>query len=168
MRRNEARGIRTDAKAGRCQCHDTPLTLRNCFQRLVSSACVTLSCWHQSCNNRQMCGGVWRVPTNRQACRTHGQFHGSKSDFNAAGLESWFRPQFEPVRESPLDRTGVMIAAYRIAVEHKTVAEAIAEMHQYHDDWLFRSQLKRYIESLPRLLQNDPQFANYRPQPAAR
>jgi hypothetical protein len=77
-------------------------------------------------------------------------------------------PEFEPVRKSPLDRTGVMIAAYRIAVEHKTVAEAIAEMHRYHYDWLFRSQLKRYIESLPRLLQNDPQFANYRPQPAAR
>jgi tyrosine-protein phosphatase SIW14 len=62
------------------------------------------------------------------------------------------------------DRTGVMIAAYRIAIEHKSVAEAISEMHQYHYDWLFRSQLKRYIESLPGLLQNDPQFLNYRPQ----
>jgi protein tyrosine/serine phosphatase len=65
------------------------------------------------------------------------------------------------------DRTGVMIAAYRIAVEHKPVAEAVSEMHLYHYDWLFRSQLKRYIESLPGLLQNDPQFANYRPQPSA-
>ena len=64
------------------------------------------------------------------------------------------------------DRTGVMIAAYRIAIEHETVAEAEAEMHHYHYDWLFRSQLKRYIESLPGLLQNDPQFANYRPQPS--
>jgi tyrosine-protein phosphatase SIW14 len=65
------------------------------------------------------------------------------------------------------DRTGVMVAAYRIAVEHKTVAEAVAEMHRYHYDWLFRPQLKRYIESLPGLLQSDPQFANYRPQPSA-
>lgn len=65
------------------------------------------------------------------------------------------------------DRTGVMIAAYRIAVEHKSVSEAVSEMHRYHYDWLFRSQLKRYIESLPGLLQNDPQFANYRPQPTA-
>jgi tyrosine-protein phosphatase SIW14 len=64
------------------------------------------------------------------------------------------------------DRTGVMIAAYRIAVEHKSVADAISEMHRYHYDWLFRGQLKRYIESLPGLLQNDPQFANYRPQPS--
>jgi tyrosine-protein phosphatase SIW14 len=64
------------------------------------------------------------------------------------------------------DRTGVMIAAFRIAVEHKSVADAVSEMHRYHYDWLFRSQLKRYIQSLPALLQNDPQFANYRPQPS--
>jgi protein tyrosine/serine phosphatase len=64
------------------------------------------------------------------------------------------------------DRTGVMIAAYRIAVEHKPVAQAISEMHQYHYDWLFRAQLRRYIESLPGLIQNDPQFASYRPQPS--
>jgi tyrosine-protein phosphatase SIW14 len=63
------------------------------------------------------------------------------------------------------DRTGVMIAAYRVAVEHESTAKAISEMHRYHYDWLFRSQLKRYIESLPELLQNDPQFANYRPEP---
>jgi tyrosine-protein phosphatase SIW14 len=62
------------------------------------------------------------------------------------------------------DRTGVMIASYRIAVEHKPVAEAVSEMHRYHYDWLFRSQLRRYVESLPGLLQNDPQFANYRPK----
>jgi tyrosine-protein phosphatase SIW14 len=65
------------------------------------------------------------------------------------------------------DRTGVMIASYRIAVEHMSVADALSEMHRYHYDWLFRSQLKRYIESLPGLLQNDPQFANYRPQPSS-
>jgi tyrosine-protein phosphatase SIW14 len=64
------------------------------------------------------------------------------------------------------DRTGVMIAAYRIAVEHKPVAEAVSEMHRYHYDWLFLPQLKRYVGSLPGLVQNDPQFANYRPQPS--
>jgi tyrosine-protein phosphatase SIW14 len=65
------------------------------------------------------------------------------------------------------DRTGVMIASYRIAIEHKSAAEAVSEMHRYHYDWLFRPQLKRYIESLPGLLQNDPQFAAYRFQPSA-
>jgi tyrosine-protein phosphatase SIW14 len=63
------------------------------------------------------------------------------------------------------DRTGVMIAAYRIAVEHKTVPEAISEMHRFHYDWLFCPQLKRYVESLPELLQRDPQFVDYRPNP---
>jgi tyrosine-protein phosphatase SIW14 len=63
------------------------------------------------------------------------------------------------------DRTGVMIAAYRIAVEHRRVGEAVSEMRQFHYGWFFRPQLRRYIESLPDLLQNDPQFAAYRPQP---
>lgn len=66
------------------------------------------------------------------------------------------------------DRTGTMIASYRVAAEHEPVSEAVAEMHRYHYDWLFRPQLKRYVESLPRLIQNDPQFANYRPQPGTR
>jgi tyrosine-protein phosphatase SIW14 len=60
------------------------------------------------------------------------------------------------------DRTGLMIAAYRISVEHEPVTEAVAEMHQFHYDWLFLPQLKHYVERLPGLLQNDPQFAEYR------
>jgi tyrosine-protein phosphatase SIW14 len=62
------------------------------------------------------------------------------------------------------DRTGVMIAAYRIAVEHKPVAEAVSEMRRFHYDWFWRPQLRRYVESLPRLLQTDSEFALYRPQ----
>jgi tyrosine-protein phosphatase SIW14 len=65
------------------------------------------------------------------------------------------------------DRTGTMIASYRIAVEHKPVSEAVAEMHRFHYDWLLRPQLKRYVESLPELLQKDPHFADYRPQAKA-
>jgi len=64
------------------------------------------------------------------------------------------------------DRTGVMIAAYRIAVEHEPVPEAVSEMRRFHYDWFWLPQLKRYIESLPDLLQKDPQFADYRPQPS--
>ena len=63
------------------------------------------------------------------------------------------------------DRTGVMIAAYRIAIEHRPAAEAVLEMRQFHYDWFFLPHLRRYVESLPDLLQNDPQFAAYRPQP---
>lgn len=65
------------------------------------------------------------------------------------------------------DRTGVMIAAYRVVVEHESVAEAISEMRRFHYDWLFRPQLRHYVESLSGLLQSDPEFAAYRPQPSA-
>jgi tyrosine-protein phosphatase SIW14 len=65
------------------------------------------------------------------------------------------------------DRTGVMIAAYRVVVEQKAVPEAVSEMRRYHYDWLFLPHLRRYIESLPGLLENDPQFATYRPLPSA-
>jgi len=30
------------------------------------------------------------------------------------------------------DRTGTMIAAYRVALEHKSVSEAVSEMHAFH------------------------------------
>jgi len=64
------------------------------------------------------------------------------------------------------DRTGVMIAAYRIAVEHRTVAQAVSEMHQFHYDWFFLPQLERYVKSLPGLLQNDTRFGAYAPAAA--
>jgi tyrosine-protein phosphatase SIW14 len=59
------------------------------------------------------------------------------------------------------DRTGVMVAAYRLAVQHLTVADAVAEMHKFHYDHLFLPQLERYVKSLPELLQNNPQFSAY-------
>jgi protein tyrosine/serine phosphatase len=61
------------------------------------------------------------------------------------------------------DRTGTMIAAYRIAIEHKTVANAVSEMHQFHYDHFFLPQLERYINSLPSLIQTDTLFSAYAP-----
>ncbi|HXW93955.1 MAG TPA: dual specificity protein phosphatase family protein [Terriglobales bacterium] len=83
---------------------------------------------------------------------------------------------FELVRTNPktkifvhcrrgADRTGAMIAAYRIAVEHEAVTEAVSEMRQFHYDWFWRPHLQRYIESLPGLLQKDPQFRAYGSEP---
>jgi tyrosine-protein phosphatase SIW14 len=60
------------------------------------------------------------------------------------------------------DRTGLMVAAYRVAVEHKPVAEALAEMRQFHYDWLWLPNLQRYIRSLPQLIEKDAQFTFYR------
>jgi len=59
------------------------------------------------------------------------------------------------------DRTGVMVAAYRVAVDHKPVAEAVSEMHQFHYDWFWLPQLERYVKSLPSLLQTDARFSAY-------
>ena len=59
------------------------------------------------------------------------------------------------------DRTGVMIAAYRIAVEHESVSDAVSEMHRFHYDWFLLPQLERYVESLPERLRKDPRFSQY-------
>jgi tyrosine-protein phosphatase SIW14 len=64
------------------------------------------------------------------------------------------------------DRTGVMVAAYRIAIEHGTVAQAVSEMHQFHYAGFWLPQLKRYVESLPGLLQKDPRFSAYNSVPS--
>ena len=66
------------------------------------------------------------------------------------------------------DRTGVMVAAYRIVIEHKPVGDAVAEMHQYHYDHFWLPQLERYVESLPQLLSADPLFAAYAAPPATK
>jgi protein tyrosine/serine phosphatase len=66
------------------------------------------------------------------------------------------------------DRTGVMVAAYRIVVEHKDVSDAVAEMHQFHYDHFWLPQLERYVESLPQLLSADPLFAAYATTPTTK
>lgn len=65
------------------------------------------------------------------------------------------------------DRTGVMIAAYRIAVEHKTAAEAVSEMREFHYAHSWLPHLQRYVNSLPQLLSDDPQFRDYAAAPNA-
>jgi tyrosine-protein phosphatase SIW14 len=59
------------------------------------------------------------------------------------------------------DRTGVMIAAYRIVVEHESVSDAVSEMHKFRYDWLLLPQLERYVESLPTRMREDPRFSQY-------
>ena len=59
------------------------------------------------------------------------------------------------------DRTGTMIAAYRVAVEHKPVAEAVSEMRQFHYARFWLPHLERYVASLPSLLQANALFSAY-------
>ena len=59
------------------------------------------------------------------------------------------------------DRTGTMIAAYRIADQHKSVADALKEMHEFHYHHFFLPQLERWVASFPNLLTADAQFKAY-------
>ncbi len=61
------------------------------------------------------------------------------------------------------DRTGVMIAAYRIAVQHESVSEAVAEMRQFHYDHFWLPQLESYVMTLPNSLHSNPLFSAYAP-----
>jgi hypothetical protein len=55
------------------------------------------------------------------------------------------------------DRTGVMIAAYRIAVDHWTPARALTEMDAFGYEYTFLPHLTRYVEMLPQTLYSEPQ-----------
>lgn len=55
-------------------------------------------------------------------------------------------------------RPGVMVAAYRIALEHEKVADAISEMHCFHFDGFWHPHLARYVRSLPIRLQSEAAF----------
>ncbi len=55
------------------------------------------------------------------------------------------------------DRTGVMVATYRIAEEHWTAEQALAEMKAFHlHFWL--PHLKHYVAGFPRRLETSPEL----------
>lgn len=64
------------------------------------------------------------------------------------------------------DRTGTMVAAYRVAVEHKAPADAVSEMYQYHYAHFLLPHLQRYVANLPHMLQSDAVYSAYAPAPA--
>ncbi len=46
-----------------------------------------------------------------------------------------------------VDRTGVMMALYRIAIDHFTVDQAIEEMKAFHYRYIFHPHLEEYVTS---------------------
>lgn len=66
------------------------------------------------------------------------------------------------------DRTGVMVAAYRIAQQNWTADQAVTEMLSfgYHNHWY--PGMKSYVRKLPGRLSSEPLFAPLRPTPAPR
>jgi protein tyrosine/serine phosphatase len=61
--------------------------------------------------------------------------------------------------ERGADRTGTMIALYRITYDHWTPDQAVAEMNAFHYWNRIFPQLARYVESFPATLANDPSLA---------
>jgi len=57
------------------------------------------------------------------------------------------------------DRTGVMIALYRIAVDHWTSDQAIAEMKDFHYHSFLLPHLAKYVKAFPGALAADPSLA---------
>jgi len=60
------------------------------------------------------------------------------------------------------DRTGVFLAAYRIAFEHWTSAQALAEMHEFHFKSFWHPAMKDYIRDFPNRLATSEALAPYR------
>lgn len=61
------------------------------------------------------------------------------------------------------ERTGVMVAAYRIAAENWTPEQALAEMEEFKFRGLLFRNLKKYIRELPERLRTAPQFRTVTP-----
>ncbi len=57
------------------------------------------------------------------------------------------------------DRTGAMVALYRVAVDHWCPASAVAEMKAYHYHHFFFPQLETYVEGFPKRLAGDQSLA---------
>jgi protein tyrosine/serine phosphatase len=77
------------------------------------------------------------------------------SDAQVEAFLALFREQpahtvFVHCREG-VDRTGVMIALYRIAIDHFTTADAVAEMKAFHYRYFFHPHLQDYVEAFPKL-----------------
>jgi tyrosine-protein phosphatase SIW14 len=56
------------------------------------------------------------------------------------------------------DRTGVMVAAYRIAVEHWTSDQALSEMFAFGFNRIWHPSMETFIRNLPDRLRTDPEL----------
>ncbi|HKO04780.1 MAG TPA: tyrosine-protein phosphatase, partial [Candidatus Acidoferrales bacterium] len=57
------------------------------------------------------------------------------------------------------DRTGVMVALYRVAVDHWCPESAVAEMNAYRYHHFFFPKLQAYVENFPQRLAADRALA---------
>jgi protein tyrosine phosphatase (PTP) superfamily phosphohydrolase (DUF442 family) len=64
--------------------------------------------------------------------------------------------------ERGAERTGVMVACYRIAIDNWTSKQALDEMEDFRFRGLFFGHLKRFVRAFPTLLLSDPFLKNAR------
>jgi tyrosine-protein phosphatase SIW14 len=95
----------------------------------------------------------WSPPSNAQVAQFLALFK------NSEGQKIFVHCHFGD------DRTGVMIATYRIAVEHWTADQAIQEMLSFgfHHHW--HPKMEAYVRNFPQALTNAPEFAVFRSNP---
>jgi protein tyrosine phosphatase (PTP) superfamily phosphohydrolase (DUF442 family) len=55
-----------------------------------------------------------------------------------------------------VDRTGVMVALYRVAIDGWSTDQAIDEMKAFHYRYLLHPHLQSYVESFPSLIATEP------------
>jgi protein tyrosine phosphatase (PTP) superfamily phosphohydrolase (DUF442 family) len=60
------------------------------------------------------------------------------------------------------DRTGMLLAAYRIAFEQWSTEKAVAEMHKFRFKSFWHPAMKSYVEEFPDRLATSPTLAPYR------
>jgi protein-tyrosine phosphatase len=60
------------------------------------------------------------------------------------------------------DRAGIFIAAYRMAFDGWTPAQALQEMHQFHFHGFWHPAMTKYVQEFPRRLASSPALAAFR------
>jgi len=95
----------------------------------------------------------WAPPSDKQVAQFLSLFHGTPAD------KIFVHCKFGD------DRTGVMIAAYRIAENHWTAKQAIEEMSFFGFHYHWHPSMESYIRKFPGRFASDPVFASLRVAP---
>jgi tyrosine-protein phosphatase SIW14 len=93
--------------------------------------------------------GGWDSPTNEQVAQFLGLFG------NEAGQKIFVHCQFGE------DRTGVFIAAYRMAIEKLPAEQALKEMYSFGFNGIWHPTMKAFVRDFPARLNSAPALAPF-------
>jgi tyrosine-protein phosphatase SIW14 len=95
-------------------------------------------------------GNGWHPPTDKQMAEFFSII--AQRPENTVFIHCWLGS----------DRTGVFIAAYRIAFDHWSAEHALEEMHAFHFKAFWHPAMKKYVREFPKRLETSPALAPYR------